>query len=164
LGFVAELEPIWWGVSVEDRKYGLPRINALRQAPAALRFLSIEPLLEDLEEISLEGIHWVIVGGESGNGARQMKEEWVTSIRKQCEEAVVPFFFKQWGGVRKAEAGRMLDGQTYDDMPERQSRKVPADHVRMTMLGKVRKWEADYKLPETTAERAGITECQPLLF
>jgi protein gp37 len=108
LASAADLDHVWWGVSVEDRKYGLPRIDALREAPAALRFLSIEPLLEDLGEIDLRGIHWVIVGGESGLGARPMKEEWVTSIRKQCEAAGVPFFFKQWGGVRKSEAGRML--------------------------------------------------------
>ncbi len=92
--------PVWWGVSVEDRKYGLPRIDALRDTPAALRFLSIEPLLEDLGEIDLNGIDCVIVGGESGRGARPMKEEWVTSIRGQCEAAKVPFFFKQWGVMR----------------------------------------------------------------
>jgi protein gp37 len=101
LRFAAERENIWWGVSVEDRKYGLPRIDDLRQAPAAVRFLSIEPLLEDLGEINLSGISWVIVGGESGPGARPMKKEWVLSIRKQCKAYRVPFFFKQWGGVRK---------------------------------------------------------------
>jgi protein gp37 len=108
---------IWWGVSVENRKHGLPRIDHLRAAPARVRFLSIEPLLEDLGEINLEGIHWVIVGGESGAGARPMQKEWVLSIRDQCERAQVPFFFKQWGGVRKSKAGRELDGKTYDEMP-----------------------------------------------
>jgi len=92
---------IWWGVSVEDRKYGLPRIADLQAAPAAVRFLSVEPLLEDLGELPLDGISWVIVGGESGPGARPMQEAWVLSIREQCETAGVAFFFKQWGGVRK---------------------------------------------------------------
>jgi protein gp37 len=110
---------IWWGVSVENRRHGLPRIDHLRAAPAAVRFLSIEPLLEDLGEINLEGIHWVIVGGESGAGARPMEKEWVLSIRDQCQRAKVAFFFKQWGGVRKSKAGRKLDGANYDEMPAR---------------------------------------------
>jgi protein gp37 len=114
---VAMLPHIWWGVSVEDRKYGIPRIDDLRETPAAVRFLSIEPLLEDLGEIDLAGISWVIVGGESGPRARPMKREWVTSILEQCETARVPFFFKQWGGVRKKKAGRVLNGRTYDYMP-----------------------------------------------
>ena len=95
------------------------RIEHLQQAPAAVRFLSIEPLLEDLGEINLDGIHWVIVGGESGPGARPMQKEWVLSLRDQCERARVPFFFKQWGGVRKSKAGRELDGKTYDELPIR---------------------------------------------
>jgi protein gp37 len=111
------LPHIWWGVSVENKKHGLPRIDHLRDAPAKVRFLSIEPLLEDLGQINLDGIHWVIVGGESGPGARRMDEAWVLSIRDQCRQARVPFFFKQWGGVRKKEAGRTLDGRTYDEMP-----------------------------------------------
>src|SRR4051812_47171940 len=117
LAFAAGLGHVWWGVSVEDRKYGVPRIDALREAPAALRFLSVEPLLEDLGEINLDGIHWVIVGGESGPGSRPMDAAWVLSIKEQCEAARVPFFFKQWGGVRKSEAGRELGGRTFDDMP-----------------------------------------------
>ena len=108
---------VWLGVSVEDRKYGLPRVQELRETPAAVRFLSIEPLLEDLGELDLEGIHWVIVGGESGRGARPMKKEWVLSLRNQCWRASVPFFFKQWGGVRKKENGRSLQGRTYDAFP-----------------------------------------------
>jgi protein gp37 len=112
-----ELAHIWWGVSVENRKHGFPRIEYLRAAPAHVRFLSIEPLLEDLGPLNLVGIHWVIVGGESGVGARPMQREWVVSIRDQCRKANVPFFFKQWGGVRKAKNGRRLDGQTYDGMP-----------------------------------------------
>src|SRR5207237_1022875 len=84
---------IWWGVSVEDIKYGLPRINHLQRTPAGVRFLSIEPLLENLGRINLSGIHWVIVGGESGPGARPMQAEWVTSLQAQCARARVPFFF-----------------------------------------------------------------------
>ena len=103
----------------------MPRVDHLRQAPAKVRFLSIEPLLEDLGEIDLSGITWVIVGGESGPGARPMKGEWVVSIRRQCREQGVPFFFKQWGGVRKAKNGRLLDGHTYDEYPARVLRAVP---------------------------------------
>ncbi len=125
LRFAAERENIWWGVSVEDRKYGLPRIEHLRQAPAKVRFLSIEPLLEDLGAINLSGISWVIVGGESGPGARPMKREWVVSIRRQCRAYGVPFFFKQWGGVRKVKHGRELDGRTYDEYPRRVVAPVP---------------------------------------
>jgi len=124
----------------------------------------VSPLLEDLGEIDLQGIHWVIVGGESGLGARPMKEEWVTSIRKQCDAAGVPFFFKQWGGVRKSEGGRMLDGRTYDDMPERSPRKVAAHEVRLRMIDEVRKWEAEYEPPMMPAEPVLGGERHPLLF
>jgi protein gp37 len=108
---------IWWGVSVENRKQGVPRIQDLHATPAPTKFLSIEPLLEDLGRIDLTDIDWVIVGGESGPGARLMRREWVVSIRRQCRQYGVPFFFKQWGGVRKKKAGRLLDGRTYDEMP-----------------------------------------------
>ncbi len=128
LKFAAEQENIWWGVSVEDRKYGLPRIEHLRQAPAKVRFLSIEPLLEDIGAINLSGISWVIVGGESGPGARPMKREWVVSIRRQCRIYGVPFFFKQWGGVRKVKHGRELDGRTYDEYPRRVCRRFLIEH------------------------------------
>jgi protein gp37 len=114
----AMMPHIWWGVSVEDRKHGLPRLHKLQQTQVAVRFLSVEPLLEDLGEINLKGIAWVIVGGESGPGARPMKAEWVRVIQNQCERGGVPFFFKQWGGKRKRLAGRILDGRTYDDFPE----------------------------------------------
>jgi protein gp37 len=114
----AELPHIWWGVSVENRKSGLPRIERLREATAAVRFLSIEPLLEDLGPVNLSGIDWVIVGGESGAGARPLKEDWVQSIRTQCETSGVRFFFKQWGGFRKSKSGRMLNGRTFDERPE----------------------------------------------
>lgn len=110
---------IWWGVSVEDQRYGLPRIAELQASPAAVRFLSIEPLLEDLGELPLEGISWVVVGGESGPRARPMKEAWVLSIWEQCKAMKVPFFFKQWGGVRKKTTGRTLLGRTYDEFPKR---------------------------------------------
>lgn len=109
-------ENVWMGVSVETMKY-YTRIKHLQQVPAKVRFLSCEPLLGPLDNVPLEGIHWVIVGGESGPGARPMKEEWVHSIRDQCQRAGVPFFFKQWGGVQKWRNGRVLDGQTYDQMP-----------------------------------------------
>jgi protein gp37 len=117
LRFAAAKPHIWWGVSVENKKHGLPRIEHLHSAPAAVKFLSIEPLLEDLGTIDLSRIQWVIVGGESGFGARPMLRQWVTSIRSQCRQHGVPFFFKQWGGVRKKRAGRLLDGRTYDEMP-----------------------------------------------
>ncbi len=119
LRFAAKQPHIWWGVSVEDRQYGIPRIEDLQNADAAVRFLSVEPLLEDTGKLNLAGIHWVIVGGESGPGARPMKKEWVISVRDQCRRASVPFFFKQWGGVRKAVSGRKLDGRTYDEFPRR---------------------------------------------
>jgi protein gp37 len=113
----AGLRHVWWGVSVEDRRHGLPRIDALRAAPAGLRFLSIEPLLEDLGEIDLSGIGWVIVGGESGRGARPMNAAWVRSIQRQCADTDVPFFFKQWGGEHRLRNGCTLDGRTYDGFP-----------------------------------------------
>jgi len=133
LRFAAERKHIWWGVSVEDRKYGLPRIEDLRNSPAAIRFLSVEPLLEDLGELNLTGINWVIVGGESGAGARPIEREWVVSIREQCQTARVPFFFKQWGGKRKARYGRELDGRTYDEYPERLRPVVPEKLECMAM-------------------------------
>jgi protein gp37 len=117
LRFAAAKPHIWWGTSVEDKKHGVPRIDDLRSAPARVRFLSIEPLLEELGPLKLSGIHWVIVGGESGPGARPMQRVWVISVRRQCRQQNVPFFFKQWGGVRKSKNGRTLDGRTYDEMP-----------------------------------------------
>ena len=108
---------IWWGVSVENRKHGLPRIDLLRAAQPKVAFLSVEPLLEDLGPFDLSGIHWVIVGGESGPGARPMSPDWVRPIRALCRTARIPFFFKQWGGVQKAKAGRELDGRVYDGYP-----------------------------------------------
>lgn len=134
LRFAAEQPHIWWGVSVENRKNGLPRIDLLRESTARIRFLSIEPLLEHLGPIDLRGISWVIVGGESGPGARPMEAEWVRNIKIQCRKAKVPFFFKQWGGVRKSETGRALDGRTYDEFPERSHTPVPNLESRRNTL------------------------------
>ena len=124
---------IWWGVSVENKKHGVPRIDILRDAPAQVRFLSIEPLLEDLGPINLREIDWVIVGGESGSGSRPMKAEWVRSIRNQCQSNRVAFFFKQWGGVHKSLTGRRLDGRTYSQFPERVQGAVPSLEDRYSM-------------------------------
>lgn len=114
----------WLGVSVENRNQGVPRIDHLRNISAEIRFLSVEPLLEDLGVLDLTHIHWVIVGGESGPGARPMKPKWAESVRRQCSEQSVAFFFKQWGrwgadGVRRAKSknGRLLNGRTWDEMP-----------------------------------------------
>ena len=107
---------IWMGVSVENRRV-IHRIHDLQAVPAHVRFLSCEPLLGPLDDLPLDGIHWVIVGGESGPDARPMQAEWVRTIRDQCRRADVPFFFKQWGGVRKDRTGRDLDGRAYDEMP-----------------------------------------------
>lgn len=116
---------VWLGVSVENRKYGLPRIGILRGINAHVRFLSVEPLLEDLGYFDLSGIHWVIVGGESGKKARPMKAEWVKNVKRQCDQADVAFFFKQWGawgadGQKRSKHanGRHYQGKVWDDMPE----------------------------------------------
>jgi protein gp37 len=110
---------VWMGVSVEDADY-INRINLLRQTNAAIKFLSIEPLLGPLPNLDLNGIDWIIVGGESGPGARPVKEERVIDIKKQCLENNIPFFFKQWGGVNKKKAGRLLNGKLWDQMPRLQ--------------------------------------------
>ncbi len=107
---------VWMGVSVEDSRV-IKRITDLVEVPAKVRFLSCEPLIGPLKKLPLRGIHWVIVGGESGPGARTMHQEWVESIHNQCRRAEVAFFFKQWGGVRKDITGRVLHGRTYDEMP-----------------------------------------------
>jgi len=108
---------IWMGVSVENDKVTW-RIDQLRQTNARVKFLSLEPLLGPLPSLNLTGLDWVIVGGESGPGARPMEEKWVLDIRDQCERERVKFFFKQWGGTNKKKAGRILDGRTYDAMPD----------------------------------------------
>lgn len=129
---VAQLDPdliwspnVWMGTSVESAKY-VGRIDDLRKTGARVRFLSLEPLLGPLPELDLDSMHWVIVGGESGPGARPMKPEWVVDIRDQCERAGVPFFFKQWGGVNKKKTGRRLDDRTWDQMPD--------DRVRLRVV------------------------------
>jgi protein gp37 len=137
LSWAARQPHIWWGVSVEDRRYGVPRIEELRGIPAEVRFLSIEPLLEDLGEINLEGIHWVIVGGESGHGARPIRPEWVLSLLEQCRSAGVPFFFKQWGGVQKKRAGRLLQELTYDEYPPIRRMPFPDPGVRRSVTVKL---------------------------
>lgn len=127
---LAELAPllswpknVWMGVTVENADYAY-RIDDLRDVPSAVRFLSIEPLLGPLDDLALEDIDWVIVGGESGPGARPMKKEWVLSIQSNCQRANVPFFFKQWGGVHKKKAGRSLEGRTWDQRPQIKSASV----------------------------------------
>lgn len=150
----AALPNVLWGVSVEDRKYGLPRVDALRESAAGFKWLSIEPLLEDLGEVDLQGIDWVVVGGESGRRARPMKEDWVLSIQEQCKAADVPFFFKQWGNWRpyrrgltgsrihtwpdrtrsiymaKARSGRRLRGRQYNTSPTIHSSLCPNASIR----------------------------------
>jgi protein gp37 len=123
----------WMGVSVEDRKYGVPRIDHLRKVRASIRFLSVEPLLEDVGPLDLTDIHWVIVGGESGPKARPMQKAWALAVQHQCEAQGVAFFFKQWGGwgadgKRRAKSanGRLLDGRTWDEMPSRVAERLPA--------------------------------------
>jgi protein gp37 len=125
--FSSEQPPgnIWLGVTVENRAHGLPRLDVLRQIPASVRFLSVEPLLEDLIEMDLTGVHWVIVGGESGPRARPMKREWALNVKRLCDEQGAAFFFKQWGewsadGQRrgKKRSGRILEGRTWDGMPQ----------------------------------------------
>jgi protein gp37 len=157
LRFAADQTHVWWGVSVENRKYGLPRIEDLQNTDAAMRFLSVEPLLEDLGKFDLGGIDWVIVGGESGHGARPMKKEWVVSVRDQCRREGVPFFFKQWGGVRKSAAGRMLDRKTYDEFPKRVPHPVLAAQDCLALAAQ---FEAAYK---RTGLLATSTLSSPLL-
>lgn len=121
---LAELAPelewsdnVWMGVTVEDAE-SAHRIDYLRKVPASIKFLSMEPLLSPVPNMNLSKIDWVIVGGESGPGSRPIKEEWVIDIKDQCKKSKVPFFFKQWGGVNKKKAGRLLNGHTYDAMPK----------------------------------------------
>jgi protein gp37 len=135
--FAAQASHIWWGVSVEDKRHGLPRIEHLRDTDTKVRFLSLEPLLEDLGSLNLDGIHWAIVGGESGPRARPMQPAWVDSLRSQCEVAGVPFFFKQWGGRRKHISGRTLHGRTYDERPAQRSSTSPSRQRRLELIEQV---------------------------
>jgi protein gp37 len=118
------------GVSVESAQYKT-RIDHLRKTGAAVKFVSLEPLLGPLGTLDLRGINWVIVGGESGPGARPMEPGWVISVRQQCEHADVPFFFKQWGGVQKKRTGRKLNGRTYDEMPPTPLHTAQAQALRV---------------------------------
>ena len=128
--FAQKLPNVWLGASVEDRKYGLPRIEHLRRTPSAIRFLSCEPLLEDLGRIDLTGIDWVIVGGESGPNARPMHPEWVTTLLCQCKEAAVPFFFKQWGEFASYTYGYL----SADELSE--YRKAKAEMITVDLDGR----------------------------
>jgi protein gp37 len=121
------------GVSVENADY-IDRIDRLRGTGAQVKFLSLEPLLGLMPKLDLRGIDWVIVGGESGPGARAMDPRWVTDLRDQCGRARVPFFFKQWGGTNKKKAGRLLDGRTWDEMPRDGSQPRPTTKVRSRSL------------------------------
>ena len=125
---------IWMGTSVEDNSV-VDRVRLLQRVPAMTRFLSVEPLLGPIAKLPLTGIGWVIVGGESGPGARPMKSEWAVQIRNQCQTMNVPFFFKQWGGVNKKAAGRELDGRTWDEMPTK-SLSGSLDNGRVALAGR----------------------------
>ncbi len=127
---------IWLGVSVEDARHGVPRVQSLRRTRAFVRFLSVEPLLERLPRLDLRGIDWVIVGGESGPGARPMHEEWVREIRDRCRAAAVAFFFKQWGGVMKGRRGRQLDGRTWDEFPDVEAKRGCNAEMRRRVSGR----------------------------
>lgn len=137
LALAAKMPHICWGVSVENRRQGTLRIGSLRRANVSKSFLSIEPLLEDVGQLDLRGIDWVIVGGESGPKARPMRRDWVVDIRDQCQKVGVPFFFKQWGGTRKKAAGRLLDGRTYDEHPIRSHREVPSQLDRKRIVAEL---------------------------
>jgi protein gp37 len=153
LKFAAKQRHIWWGVSVEDKRYGLPRIQHLRSAPATVKFLSIEPLLEDIGEVDISGIDWAIVGGESGHGARAMEQGWVENILEICRRQRVAFFFKQWGGVHKSRTGRSLHGKTYDEMPPLVAAEIATKKSRVTSANA---WEnrAKYWLSPAVMEKS----------
>lgn len=144
LNFAAEAAHIWWGVSAENRKYGLPRIEELQKMPGRVRFVSAEPLLEDLGPVDFTGIDWVIVGGESGLGARKMEKTWVLNLQARCKADGAKFFFKQWGGVHKKRAGRAIDGRTYNAMPRRRSSPLPSQLERRRLAARfdeeARRW------------------------
>jgi protein gp37 len=161
LCFASHYRHIWWGVSVEDKRYGLPRVKHLRKANAAVKFLSVEPLLEDLGDFDMSGLHWAIVGGESGRGARPMKKDWVERILQICRDDSVAFFFKQWGGVRKKVLGRKLHGRTYDEMPTIRQNAMPSREGRRAAA---RLWEsrsAGWRL--SRSDQAPLVSLQPIL-
>src|SRR5690349_1781638 len=122
---------VWLGVSAEDRKHARSRITKLNGTPAVHRFLCLEPLIADPGELDLRAVDWVVLGGESGPGARTLEPEWARSVRQQCRAARVPFFFKQWGGARHGASGRELDGKTPDRLPALRQRAVPSREERL---------------------------------
>lgn len=124
---------VWMGTSVESERY-VSRVTELATVPAAVRFLSVEPLLGPIPNLPLDEMHWVIVGGESGPGARPMEAAWVRGIRDQCQRAQVAFFFKQWGGTNKKATGRTLDGRTWDELPPRPQRRAPRASRQLTVI------------------------------
>ncbi len=124
LRWFAKLPNAWFGVSVENREYGLPRIKALRGTEATIKFLSVEPLLADLGRLDLSGLDWVIAGGESGPRYRPVQNDWIRNIRDQCVAQGVAFFFKQWGGRIPKANGRILDGRTWDELPNTRGKEV----------------------------------------
>ena len=144
LRFAATQRNIWWGVSVEDKKYGVPRIAHLSQSGATVKFLSVEPLLEDIGIVNLDEINWMIVGGESGPGARPLEARWVRSLRKQCRNSGVKFFFKQWGGVRKHLTGRTLDGRIYNEFPERTNELAPDSRRRISLVSAIQQISGNF--------------------
>ena len=152
---------IWLGTSIEDERV-LHRLETLKECQAQTKFLSLEPLLGPLKNLDLDGIDWVIVGGESGHGCRPIQADWVREIRDQCLEQDVPFFFKQWGGVYRKQKGRDLDGRTWDEFPKRVRRDqkgvvrhfpFPAPRGRKEAI---KKWEA----ADRRAHRARIAQCE----
>jgi protein gp37 len=158
LRFATGTRHIWWGVSVEDTKYGTPRIDHLRGTAATVKFLSVEPLLEDLGLINLSNIDWVIVGGESGRGARPMEESWVNGILTQCRTANVPFFFKQWGGVQKKKNGRQLHGKTHDEFPRAIEAPMPDRNSRRDMASRLEAQFRENEFHERQASRAATLQ------
>jgi len=165
----AQARHIWWGVSVEDKKYGLPRIRQLQSAPATVRFLSIEPLLEDLGTFNIAGIHWVIVGGESGPGARPMDPAWVRRIKTQCDTHRTLFFFKQWGGIQKKKTGRELNGRTYDAMPTTSKHHPASRAARARLIDQLMQhadqWSSRPLVqlpPATSPRRTGLKTDNPI--
>jgi protein gp37 len=144
LGFAAKRSNIWWGVSVENRQFGVPRIAHLSESGAAVKFLSVEPLIQDIGIVNLNEINWMIVGGESGPGARPMEADWVRSLRRQCRDSGVKFFFKQWGGVRKHLTGRTLDGRVYNEFPERTVAHLPENSRRTSLISAVQQISSSF--------------------
>ena len=139
----AQAPHIWWGVSAEDKKHGHPRIRHLQETHAAVRWISFEPLLEDITPVNLEGINWAVVGGESGVGARLMDKQSVLNIKTICNDEDIPFHFKQWGGVHKKKTGRKMNGRIYNALPEIVTQPVPIQKQRRELIADVRRRVAE---------------------